>query len=873
MSEKLLLIDGQSILSKAFYSLPNRMDSEGKSINGVYGFMHILFKTVSEEKINQVAVAFDGQGQSFRHKMFQEYKSLGEDLPIELLEQFEVVKKLLTLLNIEIIEKDNAESIDVIGSVIGNSSYEKIVLLTSDKLMLQLVDKNVKALIPVIEAGFIGLKQYDYETLANDSIVAQNIADMYALTGDKNRNVCSLCGVGEGTAKYLILEYGTIDNIYDNLDKLISKEISRKIGEKFEEIKKYKELFGIRIESDVIVSNYEMSVSNDAIKEFSNLKMNEFLGSFDKATSESDYNFITEVVKADEFFGQLAGKKVAFSYYEDVAWGLAFDNEKYIIILSDEISKEYIGDKINSAKVERWIVPNIKECLKMYSILDGLDAKEQKEEYINRRKLYHDISIAAYLINPLTGDYTYDLISAEYLKMKVKSKKDFLGKKSVKEVFEEDKNTVAEYIVTELSVTLSCEELLINAIKEKGMSDLYENIEMPVAFVLSDMEKEGISIDGEALKEYGEKLSVSIDKLEKEIYELAGEKFNINSPKQLGIILFEKLGLPNAKKTKTGYSTSAEVLEKLSKDYPIVNLVLEYRQLSKLKSTYADGLSNYIAEDNKIHTTFNQTITATGRLSSTDPNLQNIPIRIELGRLIRKVFHPMEGNCFLDSDYSQIELRVLAAMSGDPVLIDAFKAGQDIHRTTAASVFNVEFDEVTDLQRRNAKAVNFGIVYGMSAYGLGQDLNISTKEAQNFIDSYFKVYPKIKEFLDKAVSDAKLNGYTKTLCGRIRPIPELSSGNFNQKQFGERVAMNSPIQGTAADIIKIAMIKVHDRLICEGLKSRLILQVHDELLVETVNEEKDKVREILEEEMKNAVSLPVAMEVETGCGLNWYDAH
>ena len=390
---------------------------------------------------------------------------------------------------------------------------------------------------------------------------------------------------------------------------------------------------------------------------------------------------------------------------------------------------------------------------------------------------------------------------------------------------------------------------------------------------LYEMEKNGIRVDGEALHQYGKKLRTRIEELTAEIHAMAGEEFNINSPKKLGEILFEKLGLKNGKKTKTGYSTSAEVLEKLKNAHPIIPKILEYRQLTKLNSTYAEGLAGYIRADGRIHGKFHQTVTVTGRISSADPNLQNIPIRIELGKMIRKVFHPMPGDLFVDSDYSQIELRLLAHMSGDEQLIEAFRENQDIHRSTASKVFHVAFDEVTDLQRRNAKAVNFGIVYGISAYGLSQDLNIGTKEAQGFIDSYFETYPKIKEFLDNTVAQAKEKGYTRTLFGRIRPIPELSSGNFMTRQFGERVAMNAPIQGTAADIIKIAMIRVHDRLIREHFRSRLILQVHDELLIETAEEEKEKVIALLEEEMQKAADLKVELAVGTACGQDWYEAH
>lgn len=413
---------------------------------------------------------------------------------------------------------------------------------------------------------------------------------------------------------------------------------------------------------------------------------------------------------------------------------------------------------------------------------------------------------------------------------------------------------------------------MMEELKATGMEQLYETIEMPLVFTLADMEHTGIAIDAANLKEYGEKLAVRIAELETRIYKEAGEEFNINSPKQLGVILFEKLEMPYGKKTKTGYSTAADVLDKLAPEYPIVADILEYRQLTKLKSTYADGLANYIKEDGRIHTSFNQTITVTGRLSSTEPNLQNIPMRIELGRLIRKAFLPAEGCVFMDADYSQIELRVLAHMSGDEKLIEAYREAQDIHRITASQVFHIPFDEVTDLQRRNAKAVNFGIVYGISSFGLSQDLSISKKEAAEYIERYFETYPKIKTFLDGLVEDAKKNGYVTTMFGRRRPVPELSSSNFMQRSFGERVAMNAPIQGTAADIIKIAMIRVHDRLLEEHLKSRLIITVHDELLIETAEDEIDRVKEILTEGMQHAADLKVALAIDLHTGKNWYEA-
>lgn len=483
-----------------------------------------------------------------------------------------------------------------------------------------------------------------------------------------------------------------------------------------------------------------------------------------------------------------------------------------------------------------------------------------------------DAKIAAYLLNPLKNEYAYEDIAKDYLSLMIPSRADLLGKESLSAAMEEHAEAFLKVVCYQAYINLMAREPLSKQLATQGMKRLFDEIEMPLVYTLFDMERAGIVVDAQELHEYGENLSVSIDRIEQEIYEEAGEEFNINSPKQLGVILFEKLEMPNGKKTKTGYSTAADVLEKLAPEYPIVSKILEYRQLTKLKSTYADGLAAYIEEDGRIRSTFQQTITATGRLSSTEPNLQNIPVRMELGRLIRKVFLPADGCVLLDADYSQIELRLLAHMSGDENLIDAYKQAQDIHAITASKVFHVPFEEVTPLLRRNAKAVNFGIVYGISSFGLSQDLSITRKEAEGYIKSYFETYPGIKEFLDRLVEDGKKNGYVTTLYGRRRPVPEFASSNFMQRSFGERVAMNAPIQGTAADIIKIAMIHVHDRLKKEGLKSRLILQVHDELLVETHLEEQEQVERILAEEMKQAADLAVTLEIDMHAGTNWYEA-
>jgi DNA polymerase-1 len=512
-----------------------------------------------------------------------------------------------------------------------------------------------------------------------------------------------------------------------------------------------------------------------------------------------------------------------------------------------------------------------------------MDAKEQVkllypqgtyELSAGQRAQIDDVKLMAYLLNPLKNDYVYEDLAGEYLGRICPGYAELFGKQSIPQVLGDftKQETFQTWLSAWLTTVYGAYEPMMQSLVEQEMQQLYEQMEQPLLFVLADMELEGIQADAGALHAYGEQLSGRIRELEQEIYAGAGEEFNINSPKQLGVILFEKLQMPYGKKTKTGYSTAADVLEKLAGDYPIVAQILEYRQLTKLKSTYADGLADCIRADGRIHSTFQQTITATGRISSTDPNLQNIPIRMELGRLIRKVFLPAENHVFLDADYSQIELRVLAHMSGDQTLIEAYRQAQDIHRITASQVFHIPFDEVTDIQRRNAKAVNFGIVYGISSFGLGEDLGISRKEAAEYIDQYFETYPKIKEFLDTMVADAKEKGYAKTMYGRRRPVPELTSGNFMQRSFGERVAMNSPIQGTAADIIKIAMIRVHDRLAAEGLSSRLILQVHDELLIETANEERQQVADILSQEMQHAADLAVMLEIDMHEGSSWYEA-
>lgn len=901
MSKKLVLIDGHSILNRAFFGLPDLTNSQGVHTNAVYGFLNIMFKILEEEKPDYLTVAFDVHAPTFRHKMFEEYKGTRKPMADELRQQVPLIKEMLKAMGITIVEKEGYEADDILGTLSVKAEKEgmDVAVISGDRDLLQLATEHVMIRIPKTKKTGTEIENY----LADDvvekyGVTPKEFIDVKALQGDTADNIPGVPGIGEKTAGALIAKYHSIEAVYEDAPNVKPPRASKNIVEFWDQAVMSKELATIITDApvdyefkDAQIDGIDSLYTEEAFMMCKRLEFKNLLPRFDvqapKNNVEENFKVISDQKSLDDIIKRASKKDVAFSIIpgkpggEDtdgqlslfeqndtndyIALVLVFSEEDiYFIKTGKEITSDYLNKQLEALDANTWISPDLKKNLHLMKA-GGFTPDE--------RKKYFDMTVAAYLLNPLLGDYPYDGVAKDYLSIVLSSKKDYLGKLTCEQMIKEDEKKVVDYACYEAYIAWKSKEILESNLKEKGMYELYENIEMPLVFVLYDMEKEGIRADGDKLKEYSRELAVSINKIEKRIYEEAGEEFNINSPKQLGVVLFEKLQLPNEKKTKTGYSTSAEVLDKLAPDHPIVADVLEYRQLLKLKSTYADGLINFIEQDGKIHTTFNQTITATGRLSSTDPNLQNIPIRIELGKLIRKVFLPEEGHLFVDSDYSQIELRVLAHLSDDEKLIAAFKNGQDIHRSTASLVFDTPFDEVTDIQRRNAKAVNFGIVYGISAFGLANDLNIGRKEAQAYIDSYFEKYPKIKAFLDKTVSEAKEKGYIKTMFGRIRPIPELSSSNFMQRQFGERVAMNSPIQGTAADIIKIAMIRVHDRLLKENLKSKLILQVHDELLIETAEDEKEYVIELLEEEMHKAADLKVSMEVGTECGYDWYDAH
>ena len=878
MNEKLVLIDGHSILNRAFYGVPDLTNSEGLHTNAIYGFLNIMFKILEEEKPDYLTVAFDLSAPTFRHKMFDSYKGTRKSMPEELREQVPIMKDVLAAMGISTISKEGYEADDILGTLAKNAEKEgrEVSIISGDRDLLQLASKKIKIRIPKTKRTGTEIEDYkEDDVIEKYQVTPTEFIDLKALMGDPSDNIPGLPGVGEKTATKIIVEYKSIENAHVHVEDLKPNRAKEAFKHHFDLAILSKDLATIKTDCVLDYQLEEARLGNlyteEAYEYFQELEFKNLLNRFDRSDSEKVkieeyFKKVTMLDEAERIFEALK-KQEGFGFSilgegkEIISLALAFSNEDiYCMIPEGFLTEEYLLSQLERA-IET--VPHSCTNDLKYS-LNFIEVKEQGHVF--------DAGIAAYLINPLKDQYTYDDIAKEYLDMLIPNQSELLGKKSFKKALEEDEDgllRVAGYIGYTAYAAM---KPLDDKLNELEMKHLFEDIELPLIYTLYDMEREGILVEAESLKEYGAQLAVRMNELEKEIYDLAGEEFNINSPKQLGVILFEKLELPNGKKTKTGFSTAADVLDKLAPDYPIVSFILEYRQLAKLKSTYADGLANYISEDHRIHTSFHQTITATGRISSTEPNLQNIPIRMELGRLIRKVFIPKEGFVFMDADYSQIELRVLAHLSEDETLIQAYKEAQDIHRLTASQVFHTPFDEVTSLQRRNAKAVNFGIVYGISSFGLSQDLNITKKEAGEYIEKYFATYPKVKSFLDAAVEKAKEDGFVTTMFGRRRPVPELKSSNFMQRSFGERVAMNAPIQGTAADIMKIAMIRVNDRLKNENLKSKLILTVHDELLIETAKDEIDAVREILNKEMSSAADLAVPLEIDIHVGENWYEA-
>ena len=870
MAGKIVLIDGHSILNRAFYGLPDLTNAEGLHTNAVYGFLNIMFKILDEEKPDYLTVAFDVHAPTFRHEMYADYKGTRKPMADELRQQVPVMKEVLQAMGIKIIEKAGLEADDLLGTISRRCEENgvEVSVISGDRDLLQLATEHVKIRIPKTKQGKTEVEDYYAEDVKEKyQVTPQEFIDLKALMGDASDNIPGVPSIGEKTATKIISEYHSIENAYAHVEELKPPRASKALKEHWDMAVMSKTLATINVDADFEYSMDEAKLGNiyteEAYAYFQRLQFKNLLNKFDITAPsnaiEDGFVEIHTLKEADAVFEE--AKKASsvgvcvFKKNKNVlplfagqagpgGVGICFGRDRsFCLYVENDITMDYL-------------VSHIKEVSATANIFSMFDIKAAMSylEIENKNQCF-DATVAAYLLNPLKSDYTYEDVAREQLDLILEDKTDDYVK-----------------VCYEAYTAWAAIEPLSIKLKENQMWTLFKEIEMPLVFTLYDMEQNGVKVEADALKYYGTQLGIKIVELEKEIYEAAGEEFNINSPKQLGVILFEKMGLKGGRKTKTGYSTAADVLEKLAPDYPIIAKILEYRQLTKLKSTYADGLAVYIREDGRIHGKFNQTITATGRISSTEPNLQNIPVRMELGRLIRKVFVPEEGYVFVDADYSQIELRVLAHCSEDKQLIQAYKEAQDIHRITASQVFHTPFDEVTDLQRRNAKAVNFGIVYGISSYGLSEDLSIDIKEAKKYIEQYFKTYPGIKAFLDDTVKHAKEMGYVVTLFGRRRPVPELSSSNFMQRSFGERVAMNAPIQGTAADIMKIAMCAVNRRLKENRMKSRLVLQVHDELLVEAYQTEVEEVKQILQQEMEQAASLEVPLVVDMHTGENWYEA-
>lgn len=956
MSSELMLIDGHSILNRAFYAIPPLTAPDGTPTGAIYGFLNILFKFIDEEKPNKLIVAFDRSEPTFRHEKYKEYKGTRKSMDHDLRVQVPLVKDVLKSMNITIAEKPGYEADDIIGTLSKRMSAngEKVVIVSGDKDLLQLLDDNITMKNPKTRAGKTTVDTYTPAELYEEyGVTPEEFVDLKALMGDTSDNIPGAKGIGPKTAMPLIAEYHTVENLLDHIDDIKSKSTAKKLTESKDNIIISKFLAKIDvdapIETDIDGAKLENLCNDNSMDFLIKLNLKTFVerlkkkgygsdggsdsngtAASDKAVNQPDENAMQPASNDDieELFGELMAESAAANGTAGSDRAATVTPEKEVHIddnifnpvgpmtelktveiqdfdeytkLSDDIFKNVSnarnasislmndGDNVFVSVASGDSIYTVQEpYLSKEQILSGVrelfdrisraDNRETFAKiYVNNINFFiknleletsygfpvdniFDLGLAAYIVDPNVGNYSYDVLAFTYLKEVLETPKDL-------------KKDVQKQTVLEANVLFhSGREVYSKLVSVDGES-LYKDVELPTSLVLADMSMQGIRVQKDELNNYTQKLSERIEIIREQIIEEAGVDFNISSPKQLGEVLFDRLHLPHGKKTKTGYSTAADVLESLAPEYTIVANVLEYRTLTKLKSTYGEGLVAFIKPDGRIHGEFNQTVTATGRISSSQPNLQNIPIRMEIGRQIRKVFVPKDGCVFLDADYTQIELRVLAHMSGDEKLIDAYRSAEDIHTMTASQVFHVPVDMVTPEMRRNAKAVNFGIIYGISSFGLSNDLSISVSEAKQYIDSYFHTYPKIKTFLDNLVQSAKDKGYSETILGRKRPIPDLSSKNFRLRSFGERVAMNAPIQGTAADIMKIAMIRVFNELYSRNLKSRLILQVHDELLIETYKDEVDEVKSILEEAMTKAVKLKVPLMIETGEGDNWLNAH
>ena len=870
---KIVLIDGHSILNRAFFGLPDLTNAEGLHTNAIYGFLNIMFKILEEEKPEYLTVAFDVHAPTFRHKMFEAYKGTRKPMAEELRQQVPLMKEVLHAMGIRTIEQEGLEADDLLGTLSKRCERMgmEVVIISGDRDLLQLATDHVEIRIPKTKRTGTEIENYyAVDVKEKYQVTPTEFIDVKALMGDTSDNIPGVPGVGEKTATKIIVEYGSIENAYKHASELKPPRASKNLVEYWDQAQMSKVLATIDVDADFAYELEEAKLGNlyteEAYVYFQRLQFKNLLNRFDVQSENSiEDAFVIAVGKEEiqKIFAEAEkAQTVGAVLYKDTrnvlplfaenaeigGIGISFGKEKiYCIPAGNGYSMEELLEAlVHVAKhAGRFVVFDLKSSLPYLKGLEG--AAEEK---------CFDSIVAAYLLNPLKNDYGFEDVAQEHLGLMI-----------------DPKTELEKMVCYEAYAAFASSEVLEEKLKKEEMWKLFTEIEMPLVFTLFHMEQNGVRVEAEELKSYGEQLGGKIVQLEKEIYELAGEEFNINSPKQLGVVLFEHLSLPNGKKTKTGYSTAADVLDKLAPDYPIVAKILEYRQLAKLKSTYADGLAVFIHEDDhRIHGKFNQTVTATGRISSTEPNLQNIPARVELGRLIRKVFVPEEGYVFVDADYSQIELRVLAHIADDENMKRAFIEDRDIHTATAAQVFGLPEAMVTPELRRRAKAVNFGIVYGIGEYSLSQDIGVSFREAKNYIENYFRTYSGVKKYMDGIIESAKEKGYVETMFARRRYVPDINAKNKQLQAFASRVCRNTPIQGTAADLIKLAMVRVFDRLEKSGTGARLILQIHDELIIEAPVEKEKEISEMLKYEMEHAANLSVPLLADVNAGKTWYES-
>ena len=874
--KKILLIDGSSLIFRAFYAIRNLTTKDGVFVNGVYGFLNMYYKALELINPTHVFVAFDKGSKTFRHNEFADYKGTRDNAPNEITYQFGILKDLLSSMNVNYLELDEYEADDIIGTIAKLAQKEgfEVDIFTGDRDYLQLVDDNI--LVYLTKKGISEIKLMNTESILEEyDLSPKQLIDVKALQGDSSDNIPGVKGVGEKTALKLIQEYGNLENLYENIDNLKGKLKENLVNEKDKAyLSRYLGEIFLRVPIERNIEDFEIKDVNynEYLKKLEKLEFNSIINKHFKdikkeSTVKSNQNIDFEVINFSEIFEKIKNDdEISIKFFSDK--GYIYRKKFYIGIYSNFNKKAYICKDFKLSDFEKFCNLDIK--------IIGYDIKEELFFALKNNlefKNYEDVMILEYLIDSSKGNYNIIKVSEEFLHLEILDLKEMLGKgKNKKTFFELEEDIIFKFISQNVFAISALYDIFIEKAKENNLISLYETVEKPLVKVLADMEKTGVLVDRNKIIELNEEYSKLAYLYEQKVYELAGEVFNLNSLKQLGVILFEKIGLPVVKKTKTGYSTDVEVLEKLSKKHEIADYILKYRSLNKLISTYLDGILEYIMDDGRVRTSFKQMITATGRLSSVDPNLQNIPIRSEEGKNIRKVFVADKNKVFIDADYSQIELRVLAHLSKDSVMIDSFKNDLDIHYKTASEVFGVPINEVTDNQRRSAKAVNFGIVYGISDYGLSKDLNITRNEARQYIDGYLNTYPSIKSYMEEIVNKAKKDGFVTTILDRKRYIPEINSKNFNIRSFGERIALNTPIQGSAADIIKLAMIKVYERLKIEKVNAKLILQIHDELIVECEESEKETVKKILKNSMENVYKLDLPLKVDICEGRNWYES-